>query len=198
MAEAKVDEKTTNQAKGAQKEKPADKVKKKASDRKVGLKNLSLSDRVLGVIALWVVAGWSAVWLFREDETFNLFREFFQTLSFCGALVVVLVVGLKLCALRVFPEKAEGRALAVASLLPVLGYLIEIITSLGSFLTIGGSIALAYISATTYWRNRIPQFATDPLGASNRRRSQDNQKKGGDASSGGEEEEEKKVKELSM
>ncbi|MCZ6792893.1 MAG: hypothetical protein O7J95_04685, partial [Planctomycetota bacterium] len=142
---------------------------KKKSTGSAGLKNLSLSDRVLGVIALVVIVGWGAIWMFREGNSFNLFREFFQTLSFCGAVVVAALVGLKLCGVQPLPGKAERHTLAVASLLPVVGYLIEIVTSLGSFLTVGGSIALAYISATTYWRKHIPQFARDPLGESSKK-----------------------------
>jgi hypothetical protein len=128
------------------------------------LKDLSLTNKVLAPIAVLVVVGWLFTWVTGGTAALELFSSWFQTLSFFGALVVAVLVGLRLFSRQIFPEEMDRRMVAIASLLPVFGYLLEIITSLQTFLTIGGAIAMAYIAATTHWRNHIPQFVTSPLG----------------------------------
>jgi len=130
------------------------------------LKNLSLTDKVLAPIGILVLSGWAAHWLFvgGPEAQFLLFKSWFQTLSFFGALTVATLAAMKYFGKGFLSESAERLTLSVATLCLVVGYLIEIVTSLGTFLTIGGSIALGYISLTTYWRKHIPRFATDPLG----------------------------------
>jgi len=120
----------------------------------------------LAPIGILVLSGWAAHWLFvgGPEAQFLLFKSWFQTLSFFGALTVATLAAMKYFGKGFLSESAERLTLSVATLCPVVGYLIEIVTSLGTFLSIGGSIALGYISLTTYWRKHIPQFATDPLG----------------------------------
>lgn len=127
------------------------------------LSRLSLAEKILGPIAVLVIVGWIMSWS-RPLVGFS-FKDWFTILSFLGALVVVALLILKLLGKRFLPEKMENLALSIASLAPVVGFMIWQISSPASFLTVGGSIALAYISATTYWRKHIPSIAMDPLGA---------------------------------
>jgi len=128
------------------------------------LKDLSRTNKVLAPIAMFVVVGWFFTWITGGTESVKLFSNWFQTLSFFGALVVAVLVSFRLFSKQFLPESIDRRTVAIASLLPVLGYLLEIVTGLQTFLTIGGSIAMAYIAATTHWRKHIPQFVTSPLG----------------------------------
>ena len=139
----------------------------KAQDRfqrlRTNFKAMPIIDKVLGITAVLVVVGWLTTWLSGE-ESVQLFKSWFQTLSFFGALVVFVVESLRLHGKQPLSETYQRKCLAVASLLPVAGFVFHISTSVGTFLTMGGSIALAYFSATTYWRKNIPDFVTDPLG----------------------------------
>ncbi|MBI4603172.1 MAG: hypothetical protein HY721_14530 [Planctomycetes bacterium] len=134
------------------------------TDLKAEIAKLPLAEKVLAPIAVLVVIGWLIAWTRSEVFYYALFKSWFATLSFLGALAVAVLVGLKLFGIRPLPPAVDRLLVPVASLLPVAGYLIEIISPIYQFFTVGGSIALAYISATTYWRKHIPAVATKPLG----------------------------------
>ncbi len=129
---------------------------------KAEIERLPLAEKVLAPIALLVAAGWIIQWF--SWQNFGLFTRWFDTLSFLGALAVAVIVGLKLFGKRPLPPNIERQVVPIASLIPVAGFLIQSIQTIPHFLTVGGSLALAYISATTYWRKRIPELATKPLG----------------------------------
>jgi hypothetical protein len=123
---------------------------------------LTLAEKILGTIAIAVLVGWVAQWASAEHG-FQLFKVWFETLSFCGALLIVVFVGLKLLGKQPLPAAIERQVIPIASLIPVAGFLIESVQTPYRFLTVGGSLALAYFSVTTYWRRHIPEFATRPL-----------------------------------
>jgi hypothetical protein len=136
-------------------------------DFQANFKQLPLVEKVLAVIAIVVIIGWIIAWSRKGDSVYTIsgfFSNWFTPLSFLGALAIVTLVVLKVFGVRPLPPNVESKVIPIASLLPVLGYLTSIINMPAMLLTIGGSIALAYISATTYWRQRIPEFATKPLG----------------------------------
>jgi len=138
-------------------------------DVKANFTKLPLLEKVLAIIAVVVVIGWIIVWSSSTVDNAvgyeRLFKTWFSTLSFLGALAIVAIVGLKIAGIRPFPPSVENMVIPIASLLPVLGYVLKVvISSFEGFLTIGGSLALAYLSATTYWRKSIPDIVTKPLG----------------------------------
>ena len=136
----------------------------RAGDRKnfwTNLREIPLVEKILAPIALLIIIGWLMTGkLFWQ----TIFRVWFPTLSFLGALLVATLVILKLFGIRALHPKIEKHVIPIGSLVPIVGYLVTSLATVQSFLTIGGSIALAYISATTYWRKHIPEFATQPLG----------------------------------
>jgi hypothetical protein len=123
------------------------------------LKKLSLAEKILGLVALLVFFAWvfsgSSFW------SYGFFRFFFPTLSFFGALVVATLVILKVFEVRFLPSHIERLTLAIAALVPVLGLLLDSLTPIGQFLKLGGALALAYVSATAYWKKHIPEIATE-------------------------------------
>ena len=130
------------------------------------LKRLKLAEMVLGLIALLIIAGWILKWSqsgLKLDTWIPLLNFF---LSFIGALVVVAILIHKVSGKMLLQEKMERLILSVSSLAPIVGFLIEEISTPARCFTVGGSIALAYISATTYWRKHIPPIALNPLGES--------------------------------
>ena len=133
---------------------------------KNNLRGIRLVDKILAPISLCVVVGWVIHWVSGGMQSLGLFLNWFQTLSFFSALAVAVIVSLRILGKSFLPSSVVRRTVAIASVVPIAGYFIEEISSLSAFLTIGGSIALAYFSATTYWRKHIPHFATDPLGES--------------------------------
>jgi hypothetical protein len=135
-------------------------------DFKANFGQLPLVEKVLGVIALVVIIGWIIAWTGQNNIYGSFFSNWFTPLSFLGALAIATLVILKVCGIRPLPPQIESKVIPIASLLPVVGYLITLINMPAMLLTVGGSIALAYISATTYWKRRIPDFATAPLGTS--------------------------------
>ena len=139
-----------------------DKAEGQLEKVKTNFRKLTPADKVLAPIAALVIVGWITLWVGDVEPT-QLFKSWFQTLSFFGALAVVVLAIAKLFGKQLLADKYETKCLGVATLLPVAGFMIHIITTIGTFLTIGGSLALAYFSVTTYWRKSIPQFATDPL-----------------------------------
>jgi hypothetical protein len=134
-------------------------------DFKANFVQLPLVEKVLGGIALIVIIGWIVMWTSKYGQFQGFFTNWFTPFSFLGALTIVALVSLKVLGVRVLAPNVEAKVIPIASLVPVLGYLIELLRLPAHFLTAGGSIALAYISATTYWKRRIPAFATAPLGA---------------------------------
>ncbi|MBN1441410.1 MAG: hypothetical protein JXA90_01825 [Planctomycetes bacterium] len=130
------------------------------TDMMANAKRLPLVEKILGGIALVVIAGWIYVW--SAGGWFG--ADWFPILSFVGALDIAAFVILKIVGISLFQPKLEKWILPVLSLLPVVGYLIQIVTSVGTFLTVGGSLALAYVSAMTYWRKHLPEFSTQPGG----------------------------------
>ncbi len=88
----------------------------------------------------------------------------FATFSVPSAVLVLALIFLKLNCISLIPGNGQEKMLPYISLLPVLGFLIAELGSVQTFLTVGGAVALAYISATSYWRNYIPEFITNPLG----------------------------------
>jgi hypothetical protein len=149
-------------------------------DFKANFAQLPLVEKVLVVIALVIIIGWIMTWsrspsiegapglgeAFERLVRPGFFSRWFTPLSFFGAMAITALVTLKVFGIRPLPPHIESKVIPIASLVPVLGYLIDLINSPAAFLTVGGSIALAYISATTYWKRRIPEFATAPLGSS--------------------------------
>jgi len=138
-------------------------VVKEGPDIKANLGKLPLAEKSLAVIAVLVVLGWIILW--SRAGSCTLFRSWFATFSFLGALAVAAVVIMKLFGVRPIPPTLERQVIPIASLLPVVGFVLEAVLSTpASLLTIGGSLALAYLSATTYWRKHIPEIVMQPLG----------------------------------
>ncbi len=97
-------------------------------------------------------------------ETTPAVFPWFATFSVPSAVLVLALIFLKLNCISLIPGNGQEKMLPYISLLPVLGFLIAELGSVQTFLTVGGAVALAYISATSYWRNYIPEFITNPLG----------------------------------
>jgi hypothetical protein len=133
-------------------------------DVKAEIRRLPLVEKVLAAIAVLVIIGWIMTWASQDLFLSSFFRRWSTPLSFFGALAIATLVILKVFGVRPLPPAVESKVIPIASLVPVLGFLIDKIIPFHDFLTFGGSIALAYISATTYWRRHIPTFATRPLG----------------------------------
>jgi hypothetical protein len=126
------------------------------------LKSLPLTEKILGPIALLVVLGW----LIRGSGFSERFlTEWFATASFLAALAIAALIVLKLFGKRPLTEQTERYSIAVVSLLPIVGFLVTSLRSVPYFLTVGGSMALAYVSASVYWRKHIPDLG-ETLGES--------------------------------
>ena len=97
-------------------------------------------------------------------ETTPVVFPWFATFSIPSAVLVLVLIFLKLNCIQFLPRNGQEKILPYISLFPVLGFLIAELGSVQTFLTVGGAVALAYISATSYWRNYIPEFITNPLG----------------------------------
>ena len=132
-------------------------------DFKANLGKLPLAEKILGIVAILVLIGWGAM-----GKAFwkSLFDDWFATLSSLGALAIATLVILKLFGKRPLHARIDRHVIAVASLLPVVGLILSKLKSFPEFLCMGGSIALAYISAVTYWRKHIPlpELATEAPG----------------------------------
>lgn len=127
-------------------------------------KSPTRAEIVLAAIASAAVIGWVFGWLNPdpEREIRLFFRGWCAILSFAGALAVVVYVALKALRLVSLPESVDSRVVPILSLIPVTGYLISILFPLYAFLIVGGSIALAYVSASTYWRQQL-EFARQTI-----------------------------------
>ena len=123
------------------------------------------SEKVLGIIALLMLVGWVFRWLYVDEADSSTGFPWFLTFSIPSAVIVLVLIFLKLNVIEILPGKLQEKMLPYISLLPVLGFLIAELNSFQRLLTVGGAMALAYISATSYWRNYIPDFVTNPLGA---------------------------------
>ncbi len=132
------------------------------------------SEIVLGIIAVLMLLGWAFHALdyggppettpVPPPETTPSVFPWFATFSVPSAVLVLVLIFLKLNCIALIPRNGQEKMLPYISLLPVLGFLIAELGSVQTFLTVGGAVALAYISATSYWRNYIPEFITNPLG----------------------------------
>ncbi len=133
-------------------------------DLRAEMRKLPLAEKILAPIALVVVVGY---FLFGRVFWQGLFfRDVGATLGFLGALAVAAIVILKVFGVRPLQAKVERFALAIASLLPAVGIILSSLrVGLSEFLTMTGAIALAYVSAMTYWRRQIPGFVTKTLDA---------------------------------
>jgi len=131
---------------------------------------LRRSEKVLGILALVILFGWILCWTPAGGEAGV--RKigsgpglwWFGLLSAIGSLLVLALIFMKFYCVDILPERLQEKLLPCVSLLPVLGFFIMELDSIPSIFTVGGSIALAYISATSYWRSRLPEFVTNPLG----------------------------------
>lgn len=128
-------------------------------DVAANLRKLPFVEKVLAVLALLVVLGCllagSRFWR-------SLFHDWFYTLAFLGSLAVAALIVLKVFGVRVFAPSVEGKAIAVASLVPALGLVLGSFQRFDHFLVVGGSLALAYISAMAYWKKHLPEIRGTP------------------------------------
>lgn len=113
---------------------------------------------ILALLAVVIMVGWVFRWADPEG-TFDLFQDTFAGLSFFGCLLIVVYVIVKAFGAVTLPPKIETKVLPILSLVPVIGYLLSIVWPLHTLLTVGGSIALAYISAITYWKRQFLRIA---------------------------------------
>lgn len=120
------------------------------------IKRLPLAEKLVVGIALLVELGWVITWSQTGGWEYQGLSQWFPLLSFFGALVVVVLVVLKVLGVKFLPSSMEKHAVPVASLLPVLGFVIQSVISVSVFLTVVGSLAMAYVSATAYWRKHMP------------------------------------------
>jgi hypothetical protein len=125
----------------------------------------SRAEIVLAAIAVAILIGWIFSWTDSDSgREFDLFSDPFAGISFLGALLLVVYVALKPFDLLPLPPRIDSKVVPILSLLPVLGYLVSILVPIYQFLTIGGAIALAYVSATIYWRKQL-EFASKTVAA---------------------------------
>ncbi len=124
-------------------------------------KKLPLAEKIVCGMALLVEIGWVITWSQTGGWEYSGLSHWFPLLSFVGALAVVALVALKVLAIRLLPPNLEKHAIPVASLLPVLGFVIQTVSTVSVFLTVVGSLAMAYVSATTYWRKHMPKLSDD-------------------------------------
>ncbi len=125
------------------------------------IKRLPLAEKLVVCIALLVELGWVITWSQSGGWEYQGLSQWFPMLSFFGALAVVALVVLKVLGIKFLPPNVEKLAIPVASLLPVLGFVIQSVISVSIFLTMVGSLAMAYVSATTYWRKHMPVLSED-------------------------------------
>lgn len=125
------------------------------------LVKLSLVEKVVGAIALLVLVGWVAQGSEFTTGTRGFLRSWFTTCSSLGSLGIATVIVLKLFEIRPLSERLERHAIALLALIPLVGLVIDSLTPITQFLTIGGSLALAYISATSFWRKHLPTIPAE-------------------------------------
>jgi len=136
-------------------------VSSEVEEIKANLGKIPFAEKILAPIAILVILGWLLQWSIFWKIFFS---QLYPTLSFLGALGVAVLVILKLFGKRPLPPRIEKYAIAISSLLPVVGFVLGSFSSVEHFLTAGGAIALGYISATTYWRRQISELTPKQLG----------------------------------
>ena len=114
---------------------------------------LPLQEKILAILAILIAIGFISVW---SQAGRYVFDSWFMNGCWVGAVAVIALLVLRVTGKKLFPPAIERHVLPIASLLPALGFLVEQLTPLSRFLTVGGAIAMAYISAMTYWRRHIP------------------------------------------
>lgn len=121
---------------------------------------LPLAEKIVTALALVIIVGWIFTWAQEYGWTqFKLFSSWFATLSFLGALAVATLVILKVFNLRPLPRNIERHVIPCASVLPAAGLLILLAHNVSMFMITGASLALVYVSLTTYWGTRIPRIS---------------------------------------
>jgi hypothetical protein len=132
------------------------------SDIRTGFRSIPGSERALALVAIVVLAGWIVSWLSGGDPR-ELFRSIFAALSFLGSLIVILIVSGKLFGVRPIPAAMEQHVIAIAALLPIVGYLLGLVNPPYLLMQVGGSLVLGYLALITYWRRYIPDRVTKSL-----------------------------------
>ncbi|HNS00186.1 MAG TPA: hypothetical protein PKX48_10635 [Planctomycetota bacterium] len=125
------------------------------------IKKLPLVEKIVFVLAVLVLIGWVIMWSRSGGWAFRGLSHWFPLLSFFGALAVLVLIVLKVLAVKFLPPHLERHAIPVASLLPVLGFVVENVVDVSNCLTVVGSLAMAYVSAMTYWRKHLPQIGEE-------------------------------------
>ena|SRR5687767_5389370 len=128
-----------------------------------GLRSIPGSEKALAVVSLVVLAGWIVSWLSGAGSPRVLFQSIFAALSFLGSLLVLLIVSGKLFGVRPIPASMERHVIAIAALLPIVGYLLGLVNPPYLLMQVGGSLVLGYLALITYWRRYIPDRVTRPL-----------------------------------
>lgn len=140
------------------------------SDVRTGFRSIPGSERALALVSLVVLAGWIVSWLSGAHSPRELFISIFAALSVLGSLIVLLIVCGKLFGVRPLPASVEKHVIAIAALLPLVGYLLRLVNPPFEFMQVVGSLVLGYLALITYWRRYIPErvtkaLATEPGGA---------------------------------
>ena len=133
------------------------------SDIRTGYRSIPGSEKALAVVSLVVLAGWIVSWLSGAGSPRVLFQSIFAALSFLGSLLVLLIVSGKLFGVRPIPAAIERHVIAIAALLPIVGYLLGLVNPPYLLMQVGGSLVLGYLALITYWRRYIPDRVTKPL-----------------------------------
>jgi len=133
------------------------------SDIRTGFRSIPGSERALALVSLVVLAGWIVSWLSGAGSVQELFRSVFAALSFLGSLIVILIVSGKLFGVRPIPAAMERHVIAIAALLPIVGYLLGLVNPPYLLMQVGGSLVLGYLALITYWRRYIPDRVTKAL-----------------------------------
>lgn len=136
------------------------------TERRVG-SGLTLAEKVAVPLALTLLVGWTYTYVKNAgsagDSTPPVAQSWFELLSIISALAIVVLVTLKAFEKLFMPRRLYRPLLSIACLLPFVGLLIAQLGSVGTTLTVWASVALAYLAATTFWRNHIPRILLDPL-----------------------------------
>ena len=133
------------------------------NDIRTGFRSIPGSERALALVSLVVLAGWIVSWLSGAHSPRELFTSIFAALSVLGSLIVILIVAGKLFGVRPLPAGVEKHVIAIAALLPVVGYFLRLANPPFEFMQVVGSLVLGYLALITYWRRYIPERVTKPL-----------------------------------
>ncbi len=122
---------------------------------------VTLAEKALALLALLVLIGW--IIRFGNKEHVSGLATWFPMLSASAALVLAVVITLRFFDRLPIPDRFYRWVISGGCVLPLVGFLVAQLDSVGTTFTVWGSIAIAYIAATTFWRRHIPEFALDPL-----------------------------------